>query len=74
VRHILPGWKTNITTILLALIPIAGLFGYELDPAAVSQFVDEFGGWIQSGLGLLGAAGVWFRQLGKRDVPRGFHR
>lgn len=64
-RRILPGWKTNITTVLLALIPVAGLFGYEIDPDAVTRFLDEFGGWVQGGAGLLGALGIWFRELGK---------
>ena len=64
-RNILPGWKTNITTVLLALIPIAGLFGFQIDPDAVTQFVNDFAGWIQGGLTILGGLGVWFRELGK---------
>lgn len=64
-RNVLPGLKTNITTVLLALIPLAGLFGFQIDPEAVTQFVDEFGEWVMAGQVLLGGLGVWFRELGK---------
>ena len=65
-KDLLPGWKTNINTIILALIPILGLVGIQVDPDAVTQWIDEFSVALQALFALLAGTGVWFRQLGKR--------
>lgn len=66
-KEILSGWKTHITTVVLAFIPILGLFGIQVDPDQTVRFINDFSGWLEVGFGLLGALGVYFRELGKRE-------
>ena len=62
-KNLIPGYKTNINTIALALIPILGLAGIQVDPEATTKLINDFGDWIQLGFGILGAAGIYFRSL-----------
>lgn len=65
-KNFIPDWKTNITIVVLALIPILGMFGIVIDPDTAVRFINEFFAWLIGGETLLAALGVWFRQLGKR--------
>ena len=62
-KDILSGYKTIITGWIMAIIPIAGMIGYEIDPGAVSIWLDEWYRWLAGGYVLLGAAVHWFRSL-----------
>lgn len=65
-KELIPGYKTNITTIALALISILGVFGIEINPQTTVALIHEWGDAIQVVIAAVGAAGIWFRQLGKR--------
>ena len=62
-KNILPGKKTNINTILLALVALAQAVGIQMDAEAVTAFIEDFSIWVNTGIGLLAAAGVYFRGL-----------
>lgn len=65
-KDLIPGWKTNINTIILAILPILTLFGIQMDPQTVTTFLNDFSGWIQSGFVILGGLGIYFRNLGSQ--------
>ena len=64
-RSFLPGMKTNINTVLLAVISVAQVAGFVIDPQAVTALLDQWWEVIVAGYAVLTATGIWFRQLGK---------
>jgi len=61
----LDGYKTIVIGWVTALIPIAGMLGYTIDPEAVTQFINDSWAWIAAGQVGLGAAIQWARNLSK---------
>lgn len=62
-KGVLPGLKTKITAWVMALAPAAAMLGYDINPEAVADFIEQFSGWIAAGYALLGAAAHYFRNL-----------
>ena len=62
-KDILPGLKTKITGWVMALIPVAGMLGYQISPEATGQWIEDSAEWIAGGYVLFGAAVHWFRNL-----------
>lgn len=62
-KDILPGKKTIITGWIMALIPILGMLGYNIDPDLVASFLKEFWEALAALFALLGAANTYFRKL-----------
>jgi hypothetical protein len=62
----LPGLKTNINTVLLAVTSIAGVAGIVIDPVTVTALVDQWWGLAVTGYGALTATGIWFRSLANK--------
>lgn len=61
----LEGYRTKITGWVMAIIPILAMVGIQVDPVAVTQFINDFSAWIGAGYALGGYAVHYFRNLAK---------
>ncbi len=66
-KDVLPGLKTKINGWVMALIPIASMMGYEFDPEATKEFMEQFWGWLAAGQVGLAALNVKFRNLANKN-------
>ncbi len=57
----LDGYRTKIVGWVMALAPAFAMAGLAYDPQAITQFIDNFHGWLAAGYGLGGAAVHYFR-------------
>lgn len=62
-KDFLPGWKTNINTVLMALGPILTMLGVAYDADATVALFEQLWGAIAALYMALMAAGVYFRGL-----------
>ncbi len=60
---LLPGLKTKLTGWVVALAPAFAMLGIEIDPAAVTAWIEEFNRVLMALFALGGAAIHWFRNL-----------
>ncbi len=65
-KDVLPGLKTKLTGWVVALAPALAMLGIEIDPAAVTAWIEEFNRVLLAFFALGGAAIHWFRNLASK--------
>lgn len=65
-RDLWAGKKTNLVLILQGAALILAARGIQVDPQDIVTWIEDFGGWIEAGIALVTAAGIYFRQLGRQ--------